>query len=141
MVIGNEFGANARRAQEENVNEEVPPQVPQDPQVTNDEGAMTTVEIRAALQTLTQLMMVQTQAVTTQTQALTAQANREVRPWVEPNVRTMASRLRDFTRMNPLIFLGSKMNEDQQEFLEDVYKIVVAMGSPLLRKPSWSVIN
>ncbi|XP_049382861.1 uncharacterized protein LOC125847242 [Solanum stenotomum] len=40
----------------------------------------------------------------------------------------MASRLRDFTRMNPSTFLGSKVNEDPQGFLEKVYKIVEAMG-------------
>lgn len=28
---------------------------------------------------------------------------------------TMTSRLRDFVRINPLIFLGSKVNEDPQE--------------------------
>uniref|UniRef100_M1DMD5 Integrase core domain containing protein n=1 Tax=Solanum tuberosum TaxID=4113 RepID=M1DMD5_SOLTU len=65
-ISGNEFGANARRAQEENVNEEVPPQAPQDPQDPNDEGVMTNVEIRAVFQTLTQLMTVQIQAITTQ---------------------------------------------------------------------------
>ena len=34
----------------------------------------------------------------------------------------MSSRLRDFLRMNPLIFLGYKENEDPQEFLDGVYK-------------------
>ncbi|WMV24626.1 hypothetical protein MTR67_018011 [Solanum verrucosum] len=40
---------------------------------------------------------------------------------------TVASRLRDFTRMNPPMFLGSKVGEDPQEFVEEVYKIVDAM--------------
>ncbi|KAK4726744.1 hypothetical protein R3W88_031661 [Solanum pinnatisectum] len=31
----------------------------------------------------------------------------------------MASRLRDFTRMSPPMFFGSKVNEDPQEFLEE----------------------
>ncbi|WMV45524.1 hypothetical protein MTR67_038909 [Solanum verrucosum] len=45
--------ANARMEQEENVNEEVPPQAPQNPQSPNDEGVMSNVEIRADFQTLT----------------------------------------------------------------------------------------
>uniref|UniRef100_M1DPA3 Gag-pol polyprotein n=1 Tax=Solanum tuberosum TaxID=4113 RepID=M1DPA3_SOLTU len=125
---------NARRAQEENVNDEVPPQAPQDPQAPNDEEVMTNVEIRAAFQTLTQLITVQAQTVTTQAQIMVAQSNQEVRPRVEPNVSTMASRLRDFTRMNPPIFLGSKVNEDPQECLEEVYKIVDAMRVTSIEK-------
>ncbi|XP_015087066.1 uncharacterized protein LOC107030212 [Solanum pennellii] len=39
----------------------------------------------------------------------------------------MADRLRDFTRMNPPIFIGSKTSEDPQEFLDKVHKILVAM--------------
>ena len=42
--------------------------------------------------------------------------------------RTITSRLRDFLRMNPPIFLGSKLNEDPQEFLHKVYKFLSAMG-------------
>ena len=41
---------------------------------------------------------------------------------------TMTTRLRDFVRMNHPIFLGSKVGEDPQEFLHEVYKIVHAMG-------------
>ena len=40
----------------------------------------------------------------------------------------MASRLRDFTRMNPTIFYGSMVYEDPQEFIDEVYKILCAMG-------------
>ncbi|TMX02766.1 hypothetical protein EJD97_019966 [Solanum chilense] len=36
---------------------------------------------------------------------------------------TMTSRLRDFVRMNPPIFLGSKVGEDPQKFLVGVYKL------------------
>ena len=41
----------------------------------------------------------------------------------------MANRLRDFTRMNPPIFTGSKNAEDPQEFVDEVHKILVAMGA------------
>ena len=40
----------------------------------------------------------------------------------------MTSILRDFMRMNPPIFLGSKVGEDPQEFLDGVYKVLSAMG-------------
>ena len=39
----------------------------------------------------------------------------------------MADRFRDFTRMNPSIFTGSKTSEDPQEFVIEVHKILVAM--------------
>ena len=42
--------------------------------------------------------------------------------------RTMTSRLKDFVRMNSPIFLVSKVNEDPQEFLDVVYKVLRAMG-------------
>ena len=41
----------------------------------------------------------------------------------------MADRLRDFMRMNPSIFTGSKTSKDSQEFVDEVHKILVAMGA------------
>ncbi|XP_015072548.1 uncharacterized protein LOC107016656 [Solanum pennellii] len=46
-----------------------------------------------------------------------------------PPVRRMADRLRDFTRMNPLIFTGSNTTKDPQEFVDEVHKILVAVGA------------
>ena len=40
----------------------------------------------------------------------------------------MADRLRDFTRFNPPIFTVSKISEDPYEFMDEVQKILVAMG-------------
>ena len=40
----------------------------------------------------------------------------------------MASRLRDFTRMNPPTFYGSKVDEEPQEFINEVYNILYTMG-------------
>ena len=40
----------------------------------------------------------------------------------------MDSHLRDFTRMNPPTFYGSKVEEDLQEFVDEVDKILFAMG-------------
>ncbi|XP_049348530.1 uncharacterized protein LOC125813083 [Solanum verrucosum] len=80
----NTIRANARRMEEEIVNEGVPPQgpkgdqVPQGNQVLVDPPAMSNEEVR----------------------------------------------LRDFVRMNPPVFLGSKVGEDPQEFVDEMYKVL-----------------
>ena len=51
------------------------------------------------------------QDITTQSQTITAQANREVVPRENQHASIMVSRLKDFTRMNPPMFLGSKVDE------------------------------
>uniref|UniRef100_M1DD77 Gag-protease polyprotein n=1 Tax=Solanum tuberosum TaxID=4113 RepID=M1DD77_SOLTU len=67
---------------------------------------MSNEEIRSAL-----LMMAQ--VVATQAQAMTAQANMGVETHVNPNVSTMASRLRDFVRMNPSMFSTPRVNQEK----------------------------
>ena len=42
--------------------------------------------------------------------------------------KAMTFRFRDFVRMNPPIFLVSKINEDPQEFLDGVYNALTTMG-------------
>ncbi|KAK4729667.1 hypothetical protein R3W88_022655 [Solanum pinnatisectum] len=115
--------ANPWRAKEKNVDGGVPPkglqgdQVPlgnQENEVSVVPPDMTNEDIRSALLTLAQ--------------GMTAQVNRDVWPRMNDNESTMASRLKDFVRINPPIFLGSKVGEDPQEFLDEVYKIVNAMG-------------
>ena len=68
------------------------------------------------------------QAIITQAQAMTALDTREGAPKENPHARTMARRLRDFTRMNPPVYYGFKTNEDPQEFVDDIHKILCAMG-------------
>ena len=58
--------------------------------------------------------------------AVTMQANLNMIPRVVKS--TMISRLRDYVRMNSPIILGSKVNEDPQEFLDGVYKFLSSMG-------------
>lgn len=41
---------------------------------------------------------------------------------------TTASRIWDFTRINPPLFLGSNSEEDPQEFLDIVQKVTDIMG-------------
>ena len=40
----------------------------------------------------------------------------------------MARHLRDFTRMNPPMYFGSKVDEYPQDFHDEVYKILFYMG-------------
>ena len=50
------------------------------------------------------------------------------------HVNNMASHLRDFIRMSPPIFFGSKEDEDPQNFLDEVYKILYGMGVTSIEK-------
>ena len=69
------------------------------------------------------------QAITTQAQAITAQSAREGAPRENLHTSTMASRLRNFTIMNPPpVYYGSKTHEDPQEFVDEFHKILCAMG-------------
>ncbi|TMX02343.1 hypothetical protein EJD97_021901 [Solanum chilense] len=100
---------NVRRANEENVNETVPPQDPQNPQVSIEEGT-----IRAVIYSLSQV--------------LATQVSRDTRVQVNPSASTTSSRIRDFTRMNPHTLFCSKEQEDPHEFFDEVFKVLGTMG-------------
>ena len=61
-------------------------------------------------------------------QALTAQANGEVVAPPNPIRGMSAYSIREFLRMNPPEFSGSKVEEDPNGFIDEVYKSLVIMG-------------
>ena len=63
------------------------------------------------------------------TQAMTEKVNPPNVYRENPSGHSMVDGLRDFTRMNPLNFTGSMTSEDPQEFVDEVHKILVAMGA------------
>lgn len=44
---------------------------------------------------------------------------------MNPIVSTTPTRVREYTRMNPLKFHGSKVEDDPQEFIVEVYKVLM----------------
>ena len=53
---------------------------------------------------------------------------------MNPYANTIASRNRDFTRMNPLTFYSSKVEEDSQGFIDEVFKVIDCMGGSYQEK-------
>ncbi|TMX05855.1 hypothetical protein EJD97_011733 [Solanum chilense] len=105
--------AASRRVEKEMVNvgnqgNQVPPleEVAMGDQVSDVPPPMIDGDIRADFLFLSQSMTSQDNAVTSPVQAMTAQMNREVEPRVPQHVKTMSSRLRDFTIINPPNFYG-----------------------------------
>ena len=84
---------------------------------------MTYAKLRATLMNFTEIMIDKSHVVNNH---FVAQANQGVGP--QPNASTPASRIWDFTRMNPPTFHGTKVDEDPQGFIAMFFKVVDAMG-------------
>ena len=110
MLIRNEY----KKEQRSTVNKVVPSQAPQNPQVPIGEGTMTNDKITSVIHILTLTWA--------------TQGDRGARVSVNPNVITTASRIRYFTCMNPSTFYGSMEEEDPQGFIDEVFKVIDAMG-------------
>ena len=85
-------------------------------------------DLRAALFKKSQAMTTQAQAATSQAQAMMAQDNCNVVPHDHKQVGIMAYRIRYFTRMNPPTLYRCKVEEEPQEFIDEVYMILFAIG-------------
>ena len=116
-----------RRLDEEIANVGAPTrgnQVPPLEEDVNDDQAptnplpFTAGELRAAFIQMSQEITTQGQAATSQTQAIMVQVNREVIPRENQQVGTMCSHLRDFTRMNPLLFLGQRLKKTPKSLIK-----------------------
>ena len=68
------------------------------------------------------------EALLTLARALTTHLTRDIGPIMIDLESTMTSTLREFVRINPPIFLDSKVGEDPQMFLDDVYMFFCVIG-------------
>ncbi|XP_055818591.1 uncharacterized protein LOC129887498 [Solanum dulcamara] len=86
------------------------PKVPSTPPAPTSEA-----KFRGAIAMLTQLMAARSGNQSSPTLSSSSQ---------EPSA---ATRIRDFLRMNPPTFTGSKVDEDPQNFIDEMWKILKAM--------------
>ena len=120
-----------RIVKENDVHEKIPPQVeqvPQGAQVPPQGDQVSIVEGGNDFSVVPpDLSRDIREALLALERAVTTQANLNMVPRMNVVESSMTSRLRDFVRMNPPIFLVSKVGKDTQEFLNGVYKVLSLM--------------
>ena len=84
---------------------------------------MTYAKLRATLMNFTEIMIDKSHVVNNH---FVSKANQGLRP--QPNTITLASKIRDFIRMNPQTFHGSKVEKHPYGFIDKVVKVVDYMG-------------
>ena len=58
----------------------------------------------------------------------------EVGPRLPEHANNMASCMRKFTKMNPPMLFGWKTDEDLQDFINELYKILYSIGMTSIEK-------
>ena len=81
------------------------------------------------------------QAINTESQTSRDQDKKKVASQDNQHASAMATRLRDFTTINFVLFFGTDVDEYPQEFLDEVYKILFAMGLSTIEKLELAAIN
>ncbi|TMX03627.1 hypothetical protein EJD97_015296 [Solanum chilense] len=133
-----------RRVEEERMNEEIPPlveqvlqseQASQGVQATQGEKVPIRSQRNEVLVVPTDMNNVDIrESLLALVRAMTTDVNMGIEPRVNALESTMTSRLREFVRMNPPMFLVSKVGEDPQKFPYGVSKVFSAIGVTLGRR-------
>ena len=97
-------------------------------------AGLTDAEIRASLDQMAH-------DITMQSQAMTDQVNQQNVQWENPHVRSMADRLKDFTRMNPLIFIMSKNERITTSLWMRYIRLWWMWGPQKAREKTWLPMN
>ena len=95
--------------------------MPKFPKTSYIEIDMTSTYIRASLRVMTQIMMTQDQVIINH---VAYQASLGLGPQPQPNVSIPTSRIQYFATMNPPTLHGTKVNENPEGFIDEVFKVV-----------------
>ena len=97
---------------------------------------MMEAKMRDILAQMSQAMTTQAQSAMVQAQAMTSQANRDIAPCPYEKFTTMASRVRDFTQINPHIFMGLRLMKTPKNSSMRSKRYYMLWGCLQVRRPS-----